>query len=73
MNFFNQVAYELYLIFSLLVLFVVVVVVFFTLYGRTYPQWSFNPKRLIFVALCNDLIDYCIVCFEHQCNTMRVF
>ncbi len=26
--------------------------------GRTYPKWSFNPKRLIFVALCNDLIDY---------------
>ncbi len=35
------------------------------------PQWSFNPKRLIFVALCNDLINYFIVCFEHQCNTMR--
>ncbi len=37
------------------------------------PQWSLNPKRLIFVALCNDLIDYFIVCFEHQCNTMRAF
>ncbi len=23
--------------------------------------------------LCNDLIDYFIVCFEHQCNTMRAF
>ncbi len=41
--------------------------------GMTYPQWLFNQKRLIFVALCNDLIDYFIVCFEHQCNTMRVF
>ncbi len=27
----------------------------------------------IFVALCSDLIDYFIVCFEHQCNTMRAF
>ncbi len=26
-----------------------------------------------FVALCYDLIDYFIVCFEHQCNTMRAF
>ncbi len=32
---------------------------------------SFNPKRLIFVALCNDLIDYFIVCFEHQCNIIN--
>ncbi len=38
-----------------------------------YPQWSFTPKRLIFAALCNDLIDYFIVCFEHQCNTMGAF
>ncbi len=29
-----------------------------------YPMWSFNPKRLIFVALCNDLIDYFIVCLN---------
>ncbi len=35
------------------------------------PQWSFLPKRLIFAALCNDLIDYFILCFAHQCNTMR--
>ncbi len=28
-------------------------------------------KKIDFVALCNDLIDYFIVCFEHQCNTMR--
>ncbi len=34
--------------------------------GRTYPQWSFNLKRLILIALCN----YCIVCFEHQYNTV---
>ncbi len=34
------------------------------------PQWSLRLKRLIFVALCNDLTDYFIVCFEHQC-TMR--
>ncbi len=38
-----------------------------------YHQWSLRPKRLIFVALCNDLIDYFIVCIEHQCNTMRAF
>ncbi len=37
------------------------------------PQWSFNPKRLIFVDLCKDLIDYFIVCFEHQCNTVHAF
>ncbi len=37
------------------------------------PQWSLRPKRLILVALWNDLIDYFIVCFEHQCNTMRAF
>ena len=37
-----------------------------------FSQWSFNPKRLIFVVLYNDLIDYVIVCFEHQCSTMRV-
>ncbi len=36
-------------------------------------QWSLNPKRLIFAALCNDLINYFIVCFEHQCNAMRAF
>ncbi len=30
-----------------------------------------TPKRLIFAGLCNDLIDYFIVCFEHQCNTMH--
>ena len=27
-------------------------------------------SRLIFAALCNDLIDYFIVRFDHQCNTM---
>ncbi len=37
---------------------------------QTYPQWSLRPKRLNLVALCND---YFIVCFEHQCNTMRAF
>ncbi len=40
---------------------------------QSHPQWSLRPKRLIFVALCNDLLDYFIVCFEHQCNTMRAF
>ncbi len=42
-------------------------------YDRTYAQWSFSPKRLIFVVLYNDLIDYFIVCFEHQGNTIRAF
>ncbi len=35
------------------------------------PNGRSPRKRLIFAALCNDLIDYFIVCFEHQCNTMR--
>ncbi len=35
------------------------------------PPMVFKAEKLIFVALCNDLIDYFIVCFEHQCNTMR--
>ena len=34
--------------------------------GHT-PNRRSTRKRLIFVALCNDLIDYFIVCFEHQC------
>ncbi len=40
--------------------------------GHT-PNGRSTRKRLIFVALCNDLIDYFIVCFEHQCNTMHAF
>ncbi len=36
--------------------------------GGIYPQWSFNPKKLIFVVLYNVLIDYFIQCFEHQCT-----
>ncbi len=35
------------------------------------PNGRSPRKRLIFAALCNNLIDYFIVCFEHQCNTMR--
>ena len=35
------------------------------------PNGRSPRKRLIFAALCNDLIDYFIVCFEHQCNTMH--
>ncbi len=38
-----------------------------------YHQWSFNPKRLVFVVLYYDSIDYLIVCFEYQCNTMPAF
>ncbi len=30
-----------------------------------------STQRVIFAALCNDLVDYFIVCFEHQCDTMR--
>ena len=35
------------------------------------PNGRSPRKRLIFAALCNDLMGYFIVCFEHQCNTMR--
>ena len=39
-------------------------------------RWMIPPmvvpqKRLIFAALCTDLIDYFVVCFEQQCNAMR--
>ncbi len=37
------------------------------------PNGHSAPKRLIFVILYNDLIEYFIVCFEHQCNTMHAF
>ncbi len=37
------------------------------------PPMVVKAEKMIFVALCNDLIDYFIVCFEHQCNTMRAF
>ena len=32
-----------------------------------------HPEKIDFRRLCNDLIDYFIVCFEHQCDTMRAF
>ncbi len=35
------------------------------------PPMVVHPKKINFAALCNDLIDYFIVCFEHQCHTMR--
>ncbi len=28
-----------------------------------------QPEKIDF----NDLIDYFVVCFEHQCNAMRAF
>ena len=31
------------------------------------------PEKIDFRRLCNDLIDYSIVCVEHQCNTVRAF
>ncbi len=30
-------------------------------------------KKMIFIVLYTDLIDYFVVCYEHKCNTMRVF
>ncbi len=32
-----------------------------------------QPEKIDFIALSYDLIDYFIVCFEHQCNTMGAF
>ena len=29
-----------------------------------------QQEKIDFVVLYNDLIDYIIVCLEHQCNTM---
>ena len=30
------------------------------------PPMVVQPERLIFVALCNDLIDYFVVCFDNN-------
>ncbi len=35
------------------------------------PNGRSPRKDLFSPLLCNDLINYFIVCFEHQCNTMR--
>ena len=37
---------------------------------RVIPPMVVKAEK---IALCNDSIDYFIVCFEHQCNTIRVF
>ncbi len=39
---------------------------------QNIPPIVVQPESIDFVALCNDLIDYFIVCFELHCNTMRV-
>ncbi len=40
---------------------------------RVIPPMVVKAEKIDFRCLCNDLIDYFIVCFEHQCNTMRAF
>ena len=32
-----------------------------------------EPEKIVFIVFYNDLIDYFIVCFEHQCNKIRAF
>ena len=66
---FQRYPYPLFCLFSALLYFLVWFSESFSEWARGVDhQWSFNPKRVIFVVLYNDSIDYFIACFEHQCN-----